>query len=78
MAFAGGLGLEPCADPSKAIIPTAKQPTPRNATVLFIVSLLRKLSPDIENEFALTAQSFLSILKGRMKPETVSTPPVSC
>jgi hypothetical protein len=44
VAFAGGLGLEAlsdCADPSRAIIPMAKHPAPRNATLLFMVSLLR-------------------------------------
>src|SRR5215469_3397952 len=39
-ADAGGLGLEAlsdCAEPSKAIIPMAKHPAPRNATLLFMV-----------------------------------------
>src|SRR2546429_8447682 len=51
VAFAGGLGLlllSICAEPSRAIIPTVKHPTARNATVLFMVFPPQKLAPNIE------------------------------
>jgi|SRR5215469_6679509 len=50
-ADAGGLGLlllSACAEPSRAITPTVKHPTARNATVLFMVFPPRKLVANIE------------------------------
>ena len=50
-ADAGGLGLlllSSCAEPSRAIIPTVKHPTARNATALFMVFPPKKLAPNIE------------------------------
>src|ERR1700746_726878 len=51
VAFAGGLGLlllSICAEPSRAIIPTVKHPTARNATVLLMVFPPQKLAATIE------------------------------
>src|SRR5215469_13027150 len=80
-ADSGGLGLlllSICAEPSRAIIPTVKHPTARNATVLLMVFPPQKLAGTIEANLVLKRNSNCRRSLKTHPGEFCFDPPASC